>query len=151
MKIMKRLLFLLVGLLVVALLLALLMLKDRNRPLTVHELPVAAQEFLSRHCPDSEIAYATVETEWFSKEYKVVFVDGSKVEFDRHGAWTEIEYKYGRVPDEMIPEPIHARLAELYGEYEVIEIERDRREYEVKLANRLEVTFDREFRIIDID
>lgn len=150
-KVSKRLLLSLAVLVPVALLLFALLLNDRKRPLSVAELPTAAQEFLSLHGNANQVAYATVETDWFDKEYKVVFVDGSKVEFNRRGHWKEIEYKYGRVPDAMIPGEIRTRLTELYGHCEVIEIERDRREYEVKLSNHLEVTFDRSFRIIDID
>lgn len=151
MKLIKRILLLLAVLIPIALVLIALLLNDRKRPLAVPELPVAVQEFLREHWSDNKVAYATVETDWFDKEYKVVFVDGSKMEFNRRGEWKEIECKYGRVPDTMIPEPIRARLSELYGEYEVVGIERDRREYEVKLANRLEVTFDRSFRVVDID
>lgn len=151
MKTLKPLLILSAGLAVAALIVAALLYNDRDRPLTVLELPVAAQQFLDEHFAHNEVAYATVETDWFDKEYKVVFVDGSKVEFNRRGEWREIECKYGKVADSMIPEPIRAELARLYGEYEIIGIERDRREYEVKLSNRLEVTFDRQFRILDID
>lgn len=127
-----------------------------DRPLTVQELPAAAQQFLRSCFPsdnkEHKIAYATVDDDWFDREYKVVFVDGSKVEFDRKGEWKQVECKYGRVPLSIVPQQIQAALADLYGDYVVVGIERDRREYEVKLSNRLEVTFDRStFRIIDID
>lgn len=126
-----------------------------DRPLTVQELPAAAQQFLRSCFPDSKdnkVAYATVDDDWFDREYKVVFVNGSKVEFDRKGEWKQVECKYGRVPLSIIPQQIQTELADLYGDFVVVGIERDRREYEVKLSNRLEVTFDRStFRIIDID
>lgn len=151
MKLIKRILLLLAVLIPIALVILALSLNDRKRPIAVPELPVSVQAFLNEYWADNKVAYATVETDWFYKEYKVVFVDGSKMEFNRRGEWKEIECKYGRVPEAMIPEPIRVRLSELYGECEVIGIERDRREYEVKLSNRLEVTFDRLFRVVDID
>ncbi len=126
-----------------------------DRPLTVQELPAAAQQFLRSCFPDSKdnkVAYATVDDDWFDREYKVVFVNGSKVEFDRKGEWKQVECKYGRVPLSIVPQQIQTALADLYGDFVVVGIERDRREYEVKLSNRFEVTFDRSsFRIIDID
>ena len=63
---------------------------ENSRPLTEAELPAASQRFLSEHFPGVEISFAKVDTELFDKEYKVVFVTGSKVEFDRRGAWKEI-------------------------------------------------------------
>ena len=66
---------------------------ENSRPLTEAELPAASQRFLSEHFPGVEISFAKVDTELFDKEYKVVFVTGSKVEFDRRGAWKEIDCK----------------------------------------------------------
>lgn len=134
-----------------ALLIAVPAVAGNDRPLTVQELPAASQQFLREHFAECKVAYAKVDDDWFDKEYKVVFVDGSKVEFDRRGEWKEVECKYGRVPLSIIPQQIHSKLKELYGDYEVVGIERDRRKYEVKLSNRLEVTFDSSFRVIDID
>lgn len=151
MKTMKRFPIFAAALSLAALLIVFPAVAGSDRPLTVQELPVASQQFLHEHFAQSKVAYAKVDDDWFDKEYKVVFVDGSKVEFDRKGAWKQVECKYGRVPQSIVPQPISDRLHELYGECTVIGIERDRREYEVKLSNRLEVTFDSSFRVIDID
>ena len=78
---------------------------ENSRPLTEAELPAASQRFLSEHFPGVEISFAKVDTELFDKEYKVVFVTGSKVEFDRRGAWKEIDCKYGEVPSGIVRGP----------------------------------------------
>ena len=85
-------------------------------------------------------AIAAEDKDYASSNMLVWFVD------------EQVECKYGRVPLSIVPQQIQAALADLYGDYVVVGIERDRREYEVKLSNRLEVTFNRStFRIIDID
>ncbi len=140
-----------VVLVLAALLIAYPALADSDRPLTVQELPAASQQLLQQAFPESRVAYAKVSNDWFEKEYKVVFVDGSKVEFDRRGEWKQIECKYGQVPPTLVPQPILDRVQELFGTCGVISIERDRRGYEVKLDNRVEASFDKAFRMVDLD
>lgn len=52
-----------------------------DRPIVVGELPAAAREFLRTHFDGLEVSYAKVDEDFFDKEYKVVFVNGAKVEF----------------------------------------------------------------------
>ena len=69
-----------------------------DRPIVVGELPAAAREFLRTHFDGLEVSYAKVDEDFFDKEYKVVFVNGAKVEFLEDGLWKELDCKYGEVP-----------------------------------------------------
>lgn len=122
-----------------------------DRIITVGELPAASQQFISTCFKEVEVSYAKVDEEWFDKEYKVVFVDGSKVEFVRSGAWKEIDCKYGEVPAGAVSAPIRDCVAARFPGRRIICIERDRRNYDVKLDNGLDLEFDSDFRLIDID
>ena len=122
-----------------------------DRIITVGELPAASQQFISTCFKEVEVSYAKVAEEWFDKEYKVVFVDGSKVEFVRSGAWKEIDCKYGEVPAGAVSAPIRDCVAARFPGRRIICIERDRRSYDVKLDNGLELEFDADFRLVDID
>ena len=122
-----------------------------DRIITVGELPAASQQFISTGFKEVEVSYAKVDEEWFDKEYKVVFVDGSKVEFVRSGAWKEIDCKYGEVPAGAVSAPIRDCVAARFPGRRIICIERDRRNCEVKLDNGLELEFDADFRLVDID
>lgn len=122
-----------------------------DRIITVEELPAASQQFISTCFKEVEVSYAKVDEEWFDKEYKVVFVDGSKVEFVRSGAWKEIDCKYGEVPAGAVSAPIRDCVAARFPGRRIICIERDRRNCEVKLDNGLELEFDADFRLVDID
>ena len=85
---------------------------------------------------------------WFAK-HKII--DGLRVEFDGKGNWTELKCKYSQVPVRLIPSGISKYVKSNYPSAKVIEIERDRNEYDVKLSTGLEITFNKKFQVIDID
>ncbi len=124
---------------------------ENSRPLTEAELPAASQRFLSEHFPGVEISFAKVDTELFDKEYKVVFVNGAKVEFLEDGLWKELDCKYGEVPAAAVPRQIADEVARLFPGRKIVSIDRGRRDYEVGLDNGLELTFDRKFRLTEMD
>ncbi len=124
---------------------------DDDKSITVNELPVKARSFMQQYFPEIKVSYAVMETDFFSKKYKVIWVNGQKAEFDKNGEWTEVDCKYTVVPDSIVPVPIRKYVREQHPEQKIIKIERDSKEYEVKLNNKLELTFDRLFRLIEID
>lgn len=81
----------------------------------------------------------------------MVFVDGRKVEFARDGSWREVSCKYAEVPAGIIPPAIRDYVASSHPGQKIIQIERDRRTCEVKLDGGLDLTFDRDYRLIGID
>lgn len=122
-----------------------------DRIITVGELPAASQQFIKAHFADLEVSYAKVDEEMFDKDYKVVFVNGSKVEFTKDGQWKEVECKYTEVPAGIVPKQIADYVAKNFTGRKVVSIDRDRRDYEVKLDNGLELKFDLKFRLVEID
>lgn len=122
-----------------------------DRPVTVPELPTAAQEFLRAHFRGVEVSYALVDEDFFDKEYKVVFVNGTKVEFAKDGAWKEVDCKYGSVPASALPPQIADYVSGYFPGRTVVSLERGRRDYEVELDNGLELKFDLKFRMIEMD
>lgn len=121
-----------------------------DRPIVVGELPAAAREFLRTHFDGLEVSYAKVDEELFDKEYKVVFVNGAKVEFLEDGLWKELDCKYGEVPAAAVPRQIADEVARLFPGRKIVSIDRGRRDYEVGLDNGLELTFDRKFRLTEM-
>ena len=95
--------------------------------------------------------FAKMETDWLDKSYDVIFTDGNKLEFDKQGNWKEINCKYSAVPAGVIPAQILKYVSENYPDAKVLKIERDKKDYEVKLSNRWELKFDLQFNLIDID
>ena len=122
-----------------------------DRPIAVGELPAVAQQFVQTHFKAVEVSYAKVDEELFDKDYKVVFVNGSKVEFAKDGAWKEVDCKYGEVPAAIVPQQIRDYVAKNFAGRKIVSIDRDKRDWEVKLDNGLDLKFDLHFRLIEID
>ena len=124
---------------------------DNDKPVQVNQLPAQAQTFLQTYFKDAKVALATQETELFNKSYDVVFNTGDKVEFDKSGQWTEVRCRQTGVPAQIVPAQIAEYVKTNYPDALILQIERDSREWEVKLSNRWEITFNNQFQVIDID
>ena len=124
---------------------------DNNRIITKENLPQKSQQFIGRYFGDSKITYVKEERDFIEKSYEVMFADGTKVEFSRNGEWKEVDSRLSAVPTTIVPAQIMKYVKENYPDVKVMQIERDKNEYELRLSNRLELTFDTKFHIIDID
>jgi hypothetical protein len=124
---------------------------DNYQPITQTQLPEKAQTFLSTYFPEAKVSLVRKEIDVIELNYDVIFADGSKVEFDRKGNWTEIDCLTHSLPAGIVPEAINKIINTHYPETKVIKIERDHREIDVKLNNRVELTFNKNLQLIDID
>ena len=124
---------------------------DNDKPITVSQLPATAQQVIKKHFAGKKVALAKMESGLFDKAYDVVFNNGEKVEFDRNGNWTEINCKMSSVPAGLVPAKISQYVKATYPDTKIVQIEKDDNRYEVKLSNRLEVTFNKNFQVVDID
>ena len=124
---------------------------DNDRPINANQLPQQSQQFIRQHFPNEKVAYAKEERDFLRTKYEVVFTSGSKIEFRKDGEWKEIDCKYATVPNAVVPPKIMEFVTTNYGDAAIVEIDRDSRDYEVKLTNGLELTFNLNFNLIDID
>lgn len=122
-----------------------------DKPINVNELPAKAQTLLSKHFKGQKVMLATIASGVVSRSYDVVLRNGTKLEFDKKGNLTEIDCKQGIVPSQLIPQPIKNYLKENYRGEIVRKIELNKKEYEVELANGIDLTFNKHFQLIDID
>lgn len=122
-----------------------------DKVISKNQLPAQAQSFLNENFADAKISYAKLETDFLERSYEVVLADGTKLEFTNKGSWKEVDCRYGEVPSAIVPAPIKNYISENYSGSRVLKIERDSRGYEVKLSNKLELKFNNDFKIVDID
>jgi len=122
-----------------------------DKVISKNQLPAQAQSFLNENFADVKISYAKQETDFIERSYEVVLADGTKLEFTKKGNWKEVDCRYGEVPSAIVPAPIKSFINENYSGSRVLKIERDSRGYEVKLSNKLELKFNNDFKIVDID
>lgn len=124
---------------------------DNDKPISINQLPTKAQTFISTYFKSHKVALVKQETELFYKSFDVVFTNGDKLEFDKTGEWTEVQCRQNEVPTQIIPETIRNYVKTNYPDIQILQIERDKKEYEIKLSNHWEIKFDSQMRVIDID
>ena len=122
-----------------------------DKPISKKDLPQAAQTFIQTYFSDKAITLVKQDTDVARKTYDVVFADGTEVEFNGKGLWTEVSTKTGAVPQDLVPETIRTFISGKYAGQTICRIERERAKTEVKLSNGLELTFNKDGRLIDID
>ena len=124
---------------------------DNDKVINRSQLPTPAQEFINVHFAGIDITYAKEEWDFLKHSYEVRLANSTKIEFTSKGDWDEVECRFGEVPAAIIPQAIKEYIDKNYPGSKVIYIEKDRNDYEVKLSNRLELKFDKDFNIYDID
>ena len=118
---------------------------DRIIPVT--QLPAQAQTFIKTYFADKTVAYAKQD----GAKYEVKFNDGAEVEFTRRGEWDKVDCKFTAVPEAIVPEQIKNYVAANHPGALITKIDKERYGYEIELSNSLELKFDRNFNIFDID
>lgn len=71
-------------------------------PVRMHELPDAAKTLVKKYFHDIEVVSSTMER-GVAPSYEVKLADGTKIDFDARGEWTDVERPGGVVPDGLIP------------------------------------------------
>ena len=123
------------------------MMADNDRVITFDQLPQTAQTLLKTHFADKVPLVITVDWD----DYKVMYQSGEKVEFDKKGNWKDLDCKVSAVPTALIPEQIKAHVKATFPGTTIIKLDRDRRGYDVKLNNGLELEYNKQFQVVDID
>ncbi len=130
---------------------ALAIVKADDRPVTFNQLPQSAQTFINTNYPGEKVAFATVDDDIIRPDYHVALVNGVMLQFGHNGELEKIETRNGNIPDGIIPYQITDMVKQYYPDAEIIEYEVDKRSYEIKLSNRMEVKFNTKFQVIEID
>ena len=120
---------------------------DHDQVITFSQMPEAAQALLKQYFANKVPLVVTVDWD----DYTIRYESGEKIEFDKQGNWKEIDCRASLVPVELIPEQIKANIQATFPNAIILKIDRNRRGYEVKLNNGLEVEFSPTFQVIDID
>lgn len=124
---------------------------DNDKPISVSELPQSAQQFINKNFKGKKVAMAKEEKGLLDRGYDVVFVDGVELEFDNKGNWTSVDCEKTSVPTAIVPHKIAAYVKTNYSGQHITKIEKDNKDYEIELSNGLEITFNKKFKVIEID
>jgi len=114
-----------------------------QKVLKVNQLPQPAQNFIQKHFDARNVSHVIEDDEFFSsKEYKVALSDGTEIEFDSKGNWTEIDSDLQPVPQAIVPNNIRQYVSKSFPNNQIVQISRSSRKYEVELTSGIDLEFD---------
>ena len=143
---MKKILVIVIGLITMA-----CISRADEKPVKFEKIPVVAQNFIKTNFADNSVVHVAKDDDLVAPDYEVVLDNGTVVQFSNSGNLEKIEaYKNG-VPQHLIPDKIRDYVTVNYPGVYYREYEIDRGKYEVKLSNGLELTFNSQFTLIEID
>ena len=122
---------------------------ERNVPPT--QLPQEIQTFVKQYFPTQTITYAEKELEWFTYKYDVILADGTQINFDTDNVWDKIDAKMATVPAALIPTPIATYVNTQFPAVAITKIDKERYGYDVDLANDLELKFNEQGALMEMD
>ena len=119
--------------------------------ITADKLPAAAQTFIKEYFPGSDISYVKKDKELTKTTYEVVLQDGTEIDFDSKGQWDKIDCKRATVPAKLIPDAIATYVQTNFPGQAIVKIDKELFGYEIELLNDLELKFDKNGRLVNID
>lgn len=125
---------------------------QKDKAITLEELPGKAQLFIQTYFNQHKVLYVIKEAEeYFTHSFEVLLEDKVKIEFRKNGDWKEVDGKKKPIPTDFIPKKIMNYLNRSFPNNEVVKIEKGKRKYEVKITNGLELEFDLKENFLRID
>lgn len=115
------------------------------------QLPQQVQAFVSTNFPGQNILYAQKDLDWFTWKYDVFLADGTEINFDTSNEWDKINTQMRAVPTQLIPAPVAATLTANFPAVVVTKIDKESWGYEVELVNGLELKFNKQGAIKEMD
>lgn len=115
-------------------------------------LPAESRLFLSDHYPKAAVSHIKIEKNLLgTKGYDVILTNGVHVEFNRSGQWKEVEGHRTVIPEALVPPGIILYVRNNFADNEIVSIEKESYDCKIKLDNGLELLFDRNENLIEID
>lgn len=122
--------------------------KADDTPIAPEALPQDAKTFVQTNFAGKKIIYA--EKDWNSYECRLD--DGTKIEFNKKGAWKKIDCKGNTpVPKALVPTAIQNYVTSNFKGCVVTKIEKERSGYEVELSNDIDLRFNNKGKFIGMD
>lgn len=122
-----------------------------DKPITFDKLPEQAQKFINANFSGNKTLLITKDDDFVAPDYDVTFAGGLSLEFDSKGNLKKIESKESGIDGKLIPEKIRTYVKENFPGNKYVEYSIGRKGYEVELSNRIELKFNRQFELMEIE
>jgi hypothetical protein len=123
----------------------------QNGMTTLGQLPVKAQEFVKTYFSDYTIQYIFSDREFADIDYKIRFEDGTEIEFNAKGDWTDVSGKKKCIPTAFILTEITNYVETYHKDLCITDIEREFNRITIELSNNLEIEFNSKGKLISYD
>ncbi|WP_052081912.1 PepSY-like domain-containing protein [Porphyromonas macacae] len=116
------------------------------------KLPSTARKFIRTYFNEADVVSVEVDNDKGKKSYEVRMRNGFELEFDQNGEWKEVDGGRLAIPKGIVPAKIEQFVSKKHPNISIVQISRNRRHYEVELANGIEIKFDaKTFKFIGYD
>lgn len=122
-----------------------------DKPVQPSQLPPEVQNFVKQYFPNQAISFAQKDLDWFWYKYDVTLADGTHIDFDTDNVWDKIESKTSPMPSALIPANIATYVNTNFPSISIVKIDKEHGNYEVELANDLELKFDEQGTLMEMD
>ena len=119
--------------------------------ITADRLPDAARSFINEYFAENTISYIKKDRGLTNTSYEVVLQDGTEIEFDKSGNWDYIDCKRNSVPTGLVPAAISEYVQVNFPGQLIVKIDREAFGYEIELSSDLELKFDKNGKMLEID
>ena len=121
-----------------------------DRIIPAEQLPAAAKTFIQKTFPGQTVSYAKIDFDG-RKKYEVHLSNGTEVDFDKNGNWDKVDCNYSAVPASLVPANIANYVKTHFAGAKVVKIDKERHGYDVELSNDLELKFNKQGQLMNID
>ncbi|MBR1465589.1 MAG: PepSY-like domain-containing protein [Bacteroidaceae bacterium] len=122
--------------------------KDEKEQKDQMQLPPAAQKFVKAHFPSLTIKRVKKDNDNDGSLYEVTLSDNTTVDFDKNGDWTEVDCGRKAVPPTIVPGPISKYVKTAYPKQKIVQIDKQRKGYEIELSNDVDITFNAAYKVV---
>lgn len=112
-----------------------------ERKISVKRLPEPARTFVGKYFPGMTIVSAEKEKDDGKVTYSVRLSEGSELEFDKAGFWTDVDCGFSVLPEGILPDDIAEYVGSSYPQEAAYKVERKAGGYEVTLSSGAELLF----------
>lgn len=118
---------------------------DDEKKIDFGELPGEARSFIENYFHSADILSIVQEKEDGRKEYQVKLSDGTDMEFDEDGEWTNIECYFSPLPTGILPANVITKVEELHPEAYINGVEKELGGYVVEVTDAGGIDWDMRF------
>lgn len=115
------------------------------------QLPATAQEFVKTYFSEYKIQYIFKDKEFADVDYKVRFEDGTEIEFNAKGEWTDVSSKQKCIPTGFILKEITNYVEMNHKDMCITDVEREFNRITIELNDNLEIEFNSKGKLISYD